>query len=490
MNSPESLSDALAAFSDLKLYIDGRWTSGSSGVNEPVVNPADGRTLGRLPHAATADLDRALGAAERAFATWSMVPALERRRMLLEASRLLRERSARLARILTLEQGKPLAEAQAEVGAAIEVFEWYAEETRRLYGRTIPPRAIGVSQVVEHYPVGPVAAFTPWNFPALTPARKMAGALAAGCTLVIKPAEETPATAIELARACADAGVPPGVLNVVFGVPHEVSDFLLRSPVIRKVTFTGSIPVGRHLARLAAEHGLKRCTLELGGHAPVLVCDDADVELAARTCAAGRFRNAGQVCVAPSRFYVQAGVYDDFAAAMSQAASALRMGDGLDPQTTMGPLANSRRLEAMQRYVEDAQAKGGEVRTGGRRPEGAGYFFEPTVVTGLPDSALAMREETFGPVAPLVKFATLEEAVARANSLSFGLAAYGFTRSARTAAHLSRHLSAGMVGINHFAVSLAEAPFGGVNESGYGSEGGSEGLQAYLAPKFISHLLT
>lgn len=472
--------------SELALFIDGAWTQGTGGKREALVNPATGEPVGELPHAASADLARAVTAAERGFAAWSKTPAVTRRRVLLDAAALIRARTEDIARMLTVEEGKPLAESRAELGAAADIFEWYAEEARRLYGRVIPARQAGVRQLVQLEPVGPVAAFTPWNFPALTPARKIAGALAAGCACIIKASEETPLTCMELVRACADAGLPAGVLNLVFGVPAEVSEYLLRQPAIRKVSFTGSIQVGKHLAALSAVHGLKRCTMELGGHAPVLVFDDSDAEKAAEACAAGRFRNAGQVCVAPSRFYVQRGAYERFARRFAEVASALRVGDGLDPQTQMGPLANERRLAAMERFVGDAQARGARIAAGGKRMARPGFFWEPTVLVDVPDEALAMTEETFGPVAPLAPFDTLEEALGRANRLPFGLAAYAFTASSATAAAVSDGLAAGMVGINHFGVSLAEAPFGGVKESGYGSEGGTEGLGAYLNTKFVT----
>ncbi|MDO9217183.1 MAG: NAD-dependent succinate-semialdehyde dehydrogenase [Lacisediminimonas sp.] len=488
MNQNNTRESALALFASLRLHINGEWVEGSTGRGENVINPATGETLGWLPHASHDDLDRAAKAAAAAFPAWSRAPAMERRRVLLEAARLLRQRSAVIARAITLEQGKTLAESEGELAGAIDVFEWYAEETRRLYGRTIPARSPGVTQVVSHEPVGPVAAFTPWNFPALTPARKIAGALAAGCTLIIKPSEETPATCKELVQACLDAGLPPGVLNLVFGVPSDISENLIRRDEIRKITFTGSIAVGKHLTMLAAQHGMKRCTMELGGHSPVLVFNDADVARAAQVCAAGRFRNGGQVCVAPSRFYVQREVHDQFVDAMLAAAGKLVLGDGLDPATTMGPLLSARRIEAMERFVADARERGGNIRIGGKRVPRAGYFFEPTVITGLPDDALAMREETFGPIAPIVPFDTLDEALARANSLPFGLAAYAFTSSSRTAAAVSAQLASGMVGVNHFAISIAEAPFGGIRESGYGSEGGTEGLDAYLNTKFVTHL--
>jgi succinate-semialdehyde dehydrogenase/glutarate-semialdehyde dehydrogenase len=387
-----------------------------------------------------------------------------------------------------LEQGKPLAEAKGEVAAAAEIFEWYAEEARRLYGRVIPARG-NTQQLVMLQAVGPVAAFTPWNFPALTPARKMAGALAAGCSCIIKPAEETPGTAIELARACVDAGLPAGVLNMVFGVPVQISEFLIRAPQIRKISFTGSIAVGKHLAALAATHGLKRCTMELGGHAPVLVFDDAAVEKAARACATAKFRNAGQVCIAPSRFYVQQGVYQRFLDAFMQITEGLQLGQGLDAATTMGPLANERRVTAMAAFVEDAVDRGGQILTGGKRADRPGFFWQPTILTGLPDTARALTDETFGPLAPIASFETLDEVLQRANGLPYGLSAYAFTSSTATAMAVSARLDAGMVGINSFAVSLAEAPFGGIKESGYGSEGGTEGLGAYLNTKFVAQAL-
>ncbi len=483
----DALDIAKRRFGELRLLIGGEWTRGG-GKDEAVLDPATGGVLGRLPHASTADLASAVAAADSAFPAWSRTPAMERRRILLDAARLIRERAEPIAHMMTLEQGKPLAEARAELTGAIEIFEWYAEEARRLYGRVIPARQANVSQVVMLDPVGPVAAFTPWNFPALTPARKIAGALAAGCSCVIKPAEETPATAIELARACVDAGLPAGALNVVFGVPAEVSGFLIRSPVIRKVSFTGSIAVGKELAAMAASHGLKRCTLELGGHAPVLVFDDADVDKAAAACAAGRFRNAGQVCIAPSRFFVQRGAFERFTARFVEAARAQRLGSGLEAGTTMGPLANSRRLDAMEAFVEDAAGRGARVAAGGTRADAPGYFWQPTVLTDLRDEARAMTEETFGPIAPVVPFDTLEEAIERANRLPYGLSAYAFTRSASTAHAVSTGLQAGMVGINGFGVSVAEAPFGGIKESGYGSEGGVEGLEGYLNTKFVSQV--
>lgn len=476
---------ARSTFHHLGLLIDGAWIRGAGG-EEAVLNPATGGVLGMLPHAAPSDIEAAVQAAQRGFAKWSTTPAMERRRVLLEAARLLRERTPLIAHVLTLEEGKTLNESRAELASAIDVFEWYAEETRRLYGRTIPARQPGTHQAVIQEPIGVAAAFTPWNFPALTPARKIAGAIAAGCSCVIKPSEETPATCMALAQACLDAGLPPGVLNVVFGVPADVSRALLEHPLVRKVSFTGSIAVGKQLSMFAAANGMKRCTMELGGHAPVLVFDDADIERAAEICAAGRFRNAGQVCVAPSRFYVQRSVYPQFVDGITRAAARVVVGDGLYEATTMGPLASQRRVMAMQSFVHDALHQGATLTTGGVAPEREGFFYQPTVLADVPDGARAMREETFGPIAPIAVFDTMEEGLERANALPFGLASFVFTRSSGRAAQASSGLAAGLVGINHLGISLAEAPFGGVKESGIGSEGGVEGLQSYLATKFVS----
>ncbi|MBO1113838.1 NAD-dependent succinate-semialdehyde dehydrogenase [Bordetella petrii] len=481
------LNEAAARFGELRMLIDGEWLARGAGGAQPVTDPATLQVLGELPLAAGGELDRAVHAAHAAFGAWSRTPAIERCRLLAQAAQLVRERAELIAHILTLEQGKPLAESRGEVMGAAEIFEWYAQESRRLYGRVIPARQAHTRHWVTHEPVGPVAAFTPWNFPALTPARKIAGALAAGCTCVIKPAEETPATALELARACMDAGLPVGVLNVVFGHPADVSGHLIRAPQIRKITFTGSTAVGKQLAALAALHGAKRCTMELGGLAPAIVFDDADIGEAAAVCAASRFRNAGQVCVAASRFYVQRQAYPRFMEQFRAHVAGLKVGNGLAADTRMGPLANGRRLDAMPGFIDDALQHGGQVAAGGARHEGAGYFWQPTILADMPDQARAMSEETFGPVASVAAFDTLDEVIERANGVPYGLAAYAFTRSAATAMAVADGLQAGMVGINTPAISLAEAPFGGVKESGYGSEGGTEGLEAYLCTKFVAH---
>ncbi len=472
-------------YTELKLYIDGQWLDGKGRKSEDVINPATGKSLGSLPHASAADLDNALGAAEKGFAVWKTTSAYDRAKTLRKAADLLRERHDHIAKVQTQEQGKSLAESRAEVLTSADITDWYAEEGRRAYGRVVPGRARGVRQLVMQEPVGVVAAFTPWNFPTLTPVRKIAGALAAGCSLIIKASEETPGGCVELVKCFADAGVPAGVLNLVFGVPATVSEHLIPSDIVRKISFTGSIPVGKHLAGLAAK-GMKRATMELGGHSPVVVFDDFDPEKAADTIAAFKYRNAGQVCISPTRFYVQEKGYNKFVARFTEFAKGLKLGDGLDKETTLGPLANPRRLDAMESFVNDAKARGGKIQTGGSRRGNQGFFFEPTVITDVPDDSKIMTEEPFGPLAPIVPFKSFDEVVQRANSLEYGLAAYAFTTSSTTATAIGDAIQSGMVGVNSVAISTPETPFGGIKESGYGSEGGIEGLQAYLNTKFIS----
>jgi len=369
--------------------------------------------------------------------------------------------------------------------AAADTIDWFAEEGRRAYGRVIPPRQQDVYQLVIQEPVGPVAAFTPWNFPINQIVRKLSAALAAGCSIIVKAPEETPASPAELIRVFIDAGVPDGVVNLVYGDPAHISSFLIAHPVIRKISFTGSTPVGKQLAALAGEH-MKRMTMELGGHAPVIIFNDADVALAAKTMLAGKFRNAGQVCVSPTRFLVQEGVYQAFVEQFVAQARSLQLGNGLDAATTMGPLANPRRLSAMNSLTADAQTHHAKLQLGGKALDGAGHFFAPTVLTEVPPEARLMNEEPFGPIALINPFATFDDAVREANRLPVGLAAYAWTRSARTAQQIGGAVQAGMVSINHLGLGMPETPFGGVKDSGYGSEGGTEALQAYLNPKFIS----
>jgi succinate-semialdehyde dehydrogenase/glutarate-semialdehyde dehydrogenase len=472
-------------YSDLKLYIDGQWLNGEGRKSEDVVNPATGKVLAKLPHASKADLDAALAAADKGFKVWRATSAYDRSKIMRKAADLLRERHEHVATVMTQEQGKVHGESRIEVLTSADIIDWYAEEGRRAYGRIVPGRAKGVRQIVVREPVGPVAAFTPWNFPTLTPVRKIAGALAGGCSIIIKASEETPGGCVELVKCFADAGLPAGVLNLVFGVPANVSEHLIPSKIVKKISFTGSIPVGKHLAGLAAK-GMKRATMELGGHSPVVVFDDADPEKAADTIAAFKYRNAGQVCISPTRFYVQENSYNKFVARFTEYAKNIKLGDGLEKGTTMGPLANARRLDAMEAIMQDSKARGGKVMTGGSRHGNQGYFFQPTVITDLPDDSKLMTQEPFGPIAPIVPFKTFDEVVERANSLEFGLAAYAFTNSSAQAQAIGDAINSGMVGVNSVAISTPETPFGGVKESGYGSEGGIEGLEAYTNVKFIS----
>jgi succinate-semialdehyde dehydrogenase/glutarate-semialdehyde dehydrogenase len=472
-------------YNELGLFIDGAWRkSGSGGKGEDVINPATEKPLAHLPHAGKADLDEALAAAKKGFAVWKATSAYDRAKVLRKAADLIRERHDAMAKIMVLEQGKPYAEARAEVLVSADVIEWYAEEGRRVYGRIVPGRG-KVRQLVVSEPVGVVAAFTPWNFPVMMPARKIGAALATGCSVVLKASEETPGSCIELVKCFVDAGVPAGVINLVFGVPSEVSEYLLAQDTVRKISFTGSVPVGKHLAMLAAK-GMKRATMELGGHAPVVVFNDADPEKAADTIAAFKYRNAGQVCISPTRFYVQEEVYPRFLKRFTEYSTGIKVGDGLEKGVTMGPMANSRRIDAMESFVNDAKDRGGKIVTGGKRSGNQGYFYEPTIITDVPDDSKIMTQEPFGPLAPIVTFKSFDEVMERANSLAFGLAAYAFTSSNSTAAAVGDALESGMVGINSIAVSTPETPFGGVKDSGYGSEGGIEGLAPYLNTKFIS----
>jgi succinate-semialdehyde dehydrogenase / glutarate-semialdehyde dehydrogenase len=471
-------------YANLQLFIDGQWLDADGRAGEDVLNPATEKPLAHLPHASAADLDRALEAAKKGFSVWRAVSAYDRAKIMRKAADLMRERYDAISKTLVQEEGKAYPEARAEVITSADIIEWYAEEGRRAYGRIIPGRG-KLRQIVIQEPVGIVAAFTPWNFPALTPARKIGGALAAGCALILKASEETPGACVEMVRCFADAGLPAGVLNLVFGVPAKISEHLIAKDEVRKISFTGSIPVGKHLATLAAK-GMKRATMELGGHSPVVVFADADPEKSADTIAAFKYRNAGQVCISPTRFYVQEPVYDRFLARFTEYAKGLKVGDGMEKGVAMGPLANARRIDAMESFVRDAKDRGGKIVTGGQRRGNQGYFYEPTVITEVPDDAKIMTQEPFGPLAPVVTFKSLDEVVERANSLPYGLAAYAFTSSAHTANLIGDALQSGMVGVNSVAVSTPETPFGGVKESGYGSEGGLEGLQAYLNTKFIS----
>ncbi|ADX45322.1 NAD-dependent succinate-semialdehyde dehydrogenase [Paracidovorax avenae] len=469
-----------------RLFIAGEWQDAADGKTIAVHNPATGKEIGRVAHAGRADLDRALEAAQKGFEAWRDIPAVERARTMRRAAALMRERADAIARILTQEQGKPLAEAKVEAMAAADIIEWFADEGQRIYGRIVPARgSLAVRQLVLKDPVGPVAAFTPWNFPINQVVRKLAAALASGCSILVKAPEETPASPAELIRAFADAGVPAGTVGLVYGNPAEISSYLIPHPVIRKVTFTGSTPVGKQLAALAGQH-MKRVTMELGGHAPVIVADDADVELAVKAAGGAKFRNAGQVCISPTRFLVHESIRKDFVAALARHAQALKVGDGLADGTQMGPLANPRRITAMAELMQDAVQHGAQVAAGGDRIGGDGNFFQPTVLDDVPVSARIFNEEPFGPVAAVRGFEKIEDAIAEANRLPYGLAGYAFTRSLKHAHLLSQRLEVGMLWINQPASPSAELPFGGLKDSGYGSEGGPEAIEAHLNTRAVS----
>lgn len=472
-------------YADTALFIDNQWCPAADGADSAVINPATGDTIGRLAMAGRADLDLALEAAERGFRTWRRVPAIERSALLRRAGTLLRERVDSIAPLMTLEQGKPLFQSRLEILAAADTLDWFAEEARRLYGRLIPSRDLAVQQIVVKEPIGPVAAFTPWNFPVNQAVRKVAAALAAGCSIVLKGPEETPASCAALIQAVADAGAPAGVVNLVFGVPADISAYLIPHPVIRKVTFTGSTVVGKQLAALAGQH-MKRVTMELGGHAPVIVMNDADIESAVANLSGAKYFNAGQICVAPTRFLIQQDRYRDFIERFTAASANLVVGNGLDAQTQMGPLANARRVEAMEGLVADALARGGRLELGGTRPANSGYFYAPTVLSDVPVDARILNEEPFGPVAVMAPFNRLDDALDEANRLPFGLAAYAYTASDAAASRIAEEMESGMVSINHQGLALPETPFGGIKDSGFGSEGGTEAMDSYINTKFVT----
>jgi len=467
---------------DLALFINGTWRLGEGREALAVRNPASGAAIADLPVATADDLAEALAATQAGFVTWRAMDVETRGAILRKAASLMRERAETIAVLLTTEQGKPLAEARGEIAGAASMFDFYAEEAKRAYGRVLV-RPTGERAMVIKQPVGPVAVFTPWNFPVYLLAKKLAPALAAGCSVIAKPAEECPASTSALMRCLADAGVPANVAQLVYGVPDIISRTLIASPVIRKVSFTGSTAVGKHLMKLAAD-GVKRITMELGGHAPVLVFDDVDLDQTLDKLVPQKFRNAGQVCVSPTRFYVQEGIYDAFLAGFADRTRALKVGNGLEDGVQMGPLANPRRPVAITDLVGDAATRGARVLAGGKA-YGEGFFFEPTLLADVPNDADIMNTEPFGPVAVARPFATLDEAITEANRVPYGLAAFAFTNALRTANLVADALEAGMVGINSFAISVADAPFGGVKESGFGSEGGPEGLDSYLVTKAI-----
>ncbi len=476
---------SVPTYRSVSLFIDGAWVPAADGQALDVVNPGTGEKIGTVAHAGIADLDRALAAAEKGLAVWRKTPPLGRAKVLNGAARLLRERAEDIATQMVLEQGKMIGEARGEVERAAEACDWMAGETQRIYGRVIPGRAENITNLVLREPVGVVAAFTPWNFPVNQIVRKVAGALAAGCALVVKGPEEAPGSCAELVRAFDDAGAPAGTVNLVYGTPAEISEYLVPHPVVRKISFTGSTVVGKHLASLAGQH-MKLTTMELGGHAPVLVFADTDPVAAAKALVGNKFRNAGQSCVNPTRFLVEGDSFEPFVETFVAAAAALKPGTGLDPATTTGPLANIRRVEAMERLTTDALAKGATLRTGGKRIGNAGFFFEPTVFTDVPTDAALMNEEPFGPIAMINRFDSRDAAYAEANRLPYGLSAYAFTASSQTAKEVIARVESAMISFNHFGLGHPETPFGGMKDSGYGFEGGSEAIEPYLQTRFMT----
>lgn len=472
-------------YPNIGMMIGGQWR-GAPGA--PVINPSDETTIGTVPVASAADLDDALAAARQGFQVWRRTSPAQRAEIMLRAIALLKERVEPIAWAISLEQGKTLPQARAEVLRGCDLMTWDANEGKRLYGRVIPAEP-GMRHTVVREPVGVIAAFTPWNFPMSSPARKVGGALAAGCAIILKAAEETPAGAVLMAQAFKDAGLPDGVFNLVFGDPAMISAHLIASPVVRGITFTGSTPVGKHLAGLAAQV-MKPAILELGGHAPVIVCEDADPDAAALACVKGKLNNAGQVCVAPTRFFVHRNVYDAFVAAFARHGKAIRAGHAFESNSDIGPVVNARRREALQALMDDAVDRGARIVCGGERPTGPGYLFPFTALADVPADARAMREEPFGPLSLIVRVDSLDEAIERANSLPYGLAGYAFTDSASNVWRLGEELEVGNLAINHLVSAVSETPFGGVKESGYGREGGTEGLECYTHVKSISHRIT
>ena len=475
----------MSDYPDTLLFIDGTWRAAEADVSIAVENPATGQTIGHVASASQADLDEALAAAERGFKVWRDTSAYERVKIMRRAANLLRDRVDRIATLMTMENGKPLAQSQIETLSAADIIDWFAGEAQRAYGQVIPSRATDVLQMTLKLPVGPVAAFTPWNFPINQVVRKLSAALSVGCSMIVKAPLETPASPAELVRAFADAGLPAGVLNMVNGDPAMISSYLIPHPIIRKISFTGSTPVGKQLASLAGLH-MKRATMELGGHAPVIVAEDADLEAALETMVPFKFRNAGQVCVSPTRFLVHETLADSFGTRFAELANSVCVGNGLNEGAEMGPLITTRRLAAVEAMVDEAVKQGAQLLTGGHRIGNEGNFYAPTVLADVPQSAAIMNEEPFGPVAIINRTPNLDSAIAEANRLPFALAAYAWTTSSATATRIGAEVEAGMLGINHVGIALPEVPFGGTKDSGYGTEGGSEAIQAYLDTRLVT----
>ena len=471
----------------LKLLIDGKWTDSSQRDTLPVIDPATEKILSYLPIADENDLERALVSSKKGFQIWSKWTPLRRQAVMLKTVEIIRKRSDEIAKTLTMEMGKTLRESKQEINQVIETIIWCAEEGKRTYGRIIPSRDGQARQMVFKEPIGPVAAFVAWNFPGGNVIRKVASTLAAGCSIIIKPSEETPGTAVAIGECFMEAGLPQGVLNIIFGVPDKISKYLLKSSIPKAVTFTGSVAVGKHLQFLASET-LKKCTLELGGHAPVIVCDDANIDKVLNKIAIWKFRNSGQVCISPSRFFVQEASYKKFVDGFVEIANQINLGSGLEENSDMGPLIFEKQVHKMESFVENAKSLGGKINCGGEQFGETGFFFKPTVITDMPENAKILNEEPFGPLVPIIPFKTMEEAIEKSNSLSVGLASYIFTENQKNAHFLGNNLDVGIVCVNHTIVSVPEAPFGGFGESGYGKENGIEGLESFLRTKYITEM--
>ena len=478
-----------SSYPDTNLYINGKWRSGASNKWSDVIDPANEEVVGKFAVADNVDLDEALEAANIAFNSWRKIAPFARYKIMRKAADLLRQRADTVAQIMTIEQGKPIAEAKGETLLGADTIDWFAEEGRRAYGRIIPSQMENVNQIVVKEPVGPVAAFSPWNFPINQAVRKISGAIAAGCSIILKGPEDTPASCAELVKVFSDAGVPDGVINLVYGVPSDISNYLIPHPIIKKISFTGSTAVGKKLASLAAEH-MKLSTMELGGHAPAIVFNDANLSAALDVLTAQKFRNAGQVCVAPTRFLIQDELYEQFVEGYIELSNKVKLGNGLEAETTMGPLAHDRRLVAVEELVKDAVDSGAKIHSGGQRIGNVGYFYPPTVMTDVPISARIMNEEPFGPIIPISSFNTIDEVLTEANRLPYGLSAYAYTASSETADRVGQEIESGIIGINHHGQPAIETPFGGIQDSGQGKENGMEGLESYMHSKLISHKTT
>ena len=469
----------------VNLFIGGSWRPASNGQAVDIINPATEERIGRLSMASPTDLEAALVAAYEGFKVWREVPVMQRTRLIMRVAQLMRERIDALSRELTLEEGKTLGQSKWEILATADYFDDLALAANQIVGRAVPGSPSGATRTVTYEPVGPVFAVSPWNLPAMMPGRKIANSIAAGCSIIVKPAKETPITAYAIARCCEDAGIPPGVVNIVSGDSSVVSAAMISSEVIRKVSFTGSTEVGKELARQAGSH-MKKVTMELGGHAPVIIYDDVDLASVVDATVMGRYSNAGQSCIAPTRFFVHSRIYGDFVDLFSERARALRVGNGLDPQVQMGPLASARRVAVMEGLVRDAVAKGATLTAGGSRLDGKGYFFAPTVLANVPVGAAIMFEEPFGPVTPIVSFEDSDAVVERANETPYGLAAYVFTKDLERASRVVSRIQAGMIGVNCMSAAHASIPFGGVKDSGFGREGTVDGLLESMVTKSIS----